>query len=96
MAPPIKTPRPGKRHARATPVGNPTVVSAMLADTLTVRERVTICQNSGEPSAVQIEPISAAMVMFHHRRGNVSVAAKLLVDSDLLWAQQSPCFKMCR
>jgi len=68
----------------------------MLADRLTASERVTICQNSREPIAVQNEAMSAVMVMFHHRRGGVSIAAKLLVEGDLLRAEQSPCFQMCR
>jgi hypothetical protein len=54
LAEPIKTPLPGKRQiARATPVGSPITVAAMLADRLTVRERLTICQNSREPNAAQ-------------------------------------------
>ena len=97
MAAPTQYLRPQKRQiARATPAGSPSSVATRLAETLTAREKVMICQNSGERSAVQIEAISPVMVMFHHRRGGISVAAKLLVDDDLLRAQQSPRFKMRR
>lgn len=56
----------------------------MLPDALTVSERVTICQNSAEPSAVQIDAMSPVMVMFHHRRGSAFVTPELLVEGDLL------------
>ena len=84
----------------------------MLADTLTVRERLTICQNSGEPNAAQsvatsvkarlgdhegsLLEASAVMVMMLPRSLWITIAPELLVAGNLTGIEHGAGFEMRR